>query len=199
MLESSIILVAVILLLVALLSLSFYFYQLAMMNSVATEIAADIAKNYKYTEMDMGSKKITLSDVEEVRMFRMNLGSGKIEKEHIERAETYAPKRIKMTSLGFQSGKVDVECEITHSGIGRAYVTVKVSQDSDFFMSGILEMLDIVDDDTFSATAVAECVDLSAYTSNVIFTEYCSKRLDVLNGIGTIYTNIKEIAKKLMD
>ena len=120
MLESSFILVSVIILLMALLSISFMFYQEAMMTSVANEIAADVAKNYKFTEMDIGDSTISLDDANSVKMFRMSFGKNSLERAHEDRAEDYAEWRIGAATLGLDSEDIEVDCEVTSSGIGRA-------------------------------------------------------------------------------
>lgn len=201
MLEAAIILVPILILLMALLSLSFFFYQEAMMNSVANEIAAEVAKNYKFTDLKMGTKDIELDDITEVKMFRMSFSKNKMEKEHQKRAEEYAKWRVNLATLGLNPGEVEVECKVTSSGIGRAYVKVTVSQKTDFFLSGILELTGITEKDTlFGATAYAECVDFMGYTSMVNFTEYGSRKLgDAGKSIGNLYNNVKDFIQKLED
>ncbi len=202
MLEASIILVFVILLLMALMSLAFLFYQEAMMTSVATEIASDVAKNYKFSEMEVGKSEIGLNDTTEIKMFRMSFGQGNVEKSHEVRYKTYAEWRIKLATLGINSDEAEVDCEIVSSGIGRAYVKVTVSQTSDFFLSGVLDFIGIADKNTlFSSTAYAECSDLMAYTSMVNFTQYGSEKLSEKGGfgpVGELYDSIKKFANKLV-
>lgn len=199
MLEASFILVSVILLLMALLSLSFLFYQEAMMTSVATEIASDVAKNYKFTEMEVGKSEIILEDTTSVKMFRMSFGQGGMEKAHKIRSEAYAEWRIRLATLGINSDEAEVDCEIISSGIGRAYVRVTVSQTSDFFLSEVLDFVGIAEKNTlFSSTAYAECSDLMAYTSMVNFTEYGSRKLNIFNGVGGLYDSVKKFANKLI-
>jgi hypothetical protein len=210
MLESSFILVSVIVLLLALLSISFMFYQQAMMTSVANEIAADIAKNYKYTNLDIAKNykytnlemdidPLTIDEVKGTGMFRMSFGMNKLEEEHKNRAETYANERIQKTSLGLNPKNIIVDCKITRSGIGRAYVKVTVSQETDFFLSGILDMVGVADkNSTFSATAYAECVDMMGYTSMVNFAEYVSKKLNVFNSVGNLYESVKKFKDELL-
>lgn len=200
MLEASFILVSVIILLMALLSITFMFYQEAMMTTVANEIASDVARNYKFREMDMGNSTITLNDANSVKMFRMNFGKGSVERTHENRAEDYAKWRIAVATLGLKSGDIDVDCTIKGSGIGRAYVKVMVSQKSSFFLSEILSMVGIINENSmFSATAYAECVDLMGYTSMVNFTEYGSRKMEAFNSIGNLYNSVKEFAQKLID
>lgn len=203
MLESSFILVSVIILLMALLSISFMFYQEAMMTSVANEIAADVAKNYKFTEVEVGENiSLDIYDDEDkrVKMFRMNFGKGSLERAHEDRAEDYAEWRIGAATLGLDSEDIEVDCEVTSSGIGRAYVKVTVSQKSTFFLSEILGMVGIMDEDSmFSSTVYAECVDMMGYTSMVNFTEYGSRKLHVFKGIGDFYNSVKGFIQELLD
>lgn len=200
MLEASFILVSIILLLMALLSLSFFFYQEAMMTSVASEIAADVAKNYKFTDMEVGTGDITLDDTTSVKMFRMSFGKRSMENAHADRAEDYAEWRIGLSTMGINAEDIDVDCEVTSSGIGRAYVKVTVSQETDFFLSDLLEFMGIADENTaFRSTAYAECVDLMGYTSMVNFTEYGSRKLSIFNSIGGFYDSVKNFIQKLVD
>lgn len=199
MLESSFILVSVIILLLVLLSISFMFYQQSMMSSAANEMAADIAKNYKFDDLDIGSDSLTLDDVHGTKMFRMSFGMNSLKNVHENRAEDYANWRIPFTSLGLNPQNINVDCEITRSGIGRVYVKVTVSQKTDFFLSGILDMAGVADKSSlFSATAYAECVDLMGYTSMVNFAEYASNKLSIFNSIGGFYNSVKELVSKLL-
>ena len=200
MLEASFILVSVLLLLMALFSLSFLFYQEAMMTSVANEIASDVAKNYKFADIEVGQSNITLDDTISVKMYRMSLGKRSMENAHRDRADAYVEWRIGLATLGINAEEVDVTCDIESSGIGRAYVKVTVSQKSDFFLSDVLEFLGIADENTtFQSTAYAECVDLMAYTSMVNFTKYGAKELEVFEPIGGFYNSVKNFVQKLVD
>lgn len=194
MLEASIILVSVIILLMVMLSLSFMFYQEAMMTSVANEIAADIAKNYKLPTLDIGDNEPKIGDIESVKMYRLSFGVNKLENLHEERAEDYAEWRIKLATLGLNPGDVDVKCEIIRSGIGRAYAKVTVKQTTDFFLSGILDYTGITEKNTaFGATAYAECNDFMGYTSLINFTRYLTGMPDTagLQPIAELYQSMK--------
>lgn len=200
MLEAVIVLVPVLILLMALLALSFLFYQQSVMTTVASEIAADVAKNYKFTSSAVGKNNITPDDSAETNMFRMAFGKTSTANKHKERAEAYVVDRIELTSLGLDSEDVEVECNVKISGIGRAYVEVKVSQKTDTFLSGILEFSGIAEkNNLFSATAYAECSDLMGYSSSVNFTRYMAGKLEPFDPIGSLYLSIKNLAEALMD
>lgn len=202
MLEASIILVSVLLLLLALLSISFFFYQESLMNTVANEIASDVARNLKYTEtLKVGADEITPDDVADTHMFRMSFGQSTVAADQAQRGEEYAQWRVPRASLGLNPGELDVDCQVEYTGIGRACVKVTVSQRTDFFLSGVLDLLGVTQErELFSATAYAECMDLMAYTSMVNFTMYAGKVLDEsgFGSIGHLYNSVKDLAQELM-
>lgn len=200
MLEASIILVPVIILLLVMLSIVFLFYQEAMMTSVANEIAADVAKNYKYTDLDVGSNTLNENDVNSTKMFRMSFGIGKSERKHQERAENYVDYRIPLTSLGLNPENAEVNCKIIRSGIGRVYAQVTVSQKTDFFLSGVLDLVGITDEKTlFSSTAYSECNDFLGYTSMVNFTDYASGKFSEFEAAGKLYIKTKDLAQDVQN
>lgn len=212
MLEAAIVFVPVIILLIVLLSLSFMFYQQSLITSAATEIAADTAKNYKFPDLGLNNtgniisaKQPALTNVNSASLYRMTFGMGKITNKHKSRAKTFAENRVALSTLGINSDDVQVKCEIKTSSIGRAYVKVKVSQKTDFFLSGIFELAGASEDGTlFSSTAYAECDDLMEYTSLVNFTQYEAKKFGLFNPIAKLYNatdglfkSIKDFASKL--
>ena len=200
MLEAAIIMVPILILLMVLLSLSFLFYQEAMMVSVATEISADVAKNYKYAYAgegdytEIGNDSISIDEIDNVSLFRMSFGMKKLGDSHDIRAKQYVGWRIAATSLGLNPQEPEVDCTLKSSGLGRAYVETTVSQPTDFFLSGVMELAGVSDETTlFSATAYAECVDMMAYTSAANFTAYFSDRFDMFEAIGTLYGEGKDL------
>ncbi len=199
MLEASIILVAVLILLIALLSITFMFYQQAVMTSVATEIAEDIAKNLKFTDLEIGTSTLTASDYENTQMFRTNFGQSALQKAKEALADTYSVKRLALASFGLNEGDFETQVDLKVSGIGRMYAVVTVSQPSEFFLSGVLEMLGIADQETmFAATAYAECTDLIGYSSVVNFTDYATQKLAVFESFGDFYVSVKNFIQTLM-
>lgn len=194
MLEAAIIFIPVLILLLAMLSLSFWFYQEAMMTSVASEIAEEVATNLKYGNLETNGM-LGMDDYTGARMFRMTFRKSKVEVDQRARAEAYASWRIPLSTLGLSGDEAEVDCKVTLSGMGRAYVCVTVKQKTEIFLDGILEYTGITDgESTFGGTAYAECVDLMGYTSLINFTEYTSNKLGVSFGaIGRLYTRVKDL------
>lgn len=199
MLEASIILVAILILLMALLSITFLFYEEAVMTSIATEIASDVAKNVKFTDLDIGTTSISPSDYEDTQMFRTNFGQFSLQDDKEALAKTYALERMRLASFGMNAGTLEVECDLKVSGIGRMYAVVTVSRPSEFFLSGVLDLLDITDTKTmFSVTAYAECTDLMGYSATVNFTDYATTKLEVVDDFADFYKSLKEFVQTLL-
>ena len=112
-------------------------------------------------------------------------------------ADKYGAERLELTTLGINSSDVNVTCQFVHTGIGRAYVKVTVTNQTDFFLSDLLEGVGIYDGNGFSAVSYAECTDMTAYASTVNFSNYTAEVLSPISGIGKIYNNIKSIFDKL--
>lgn len=200
MLEAAIILVPVIVLLMSLLSLSFLYYQEAMMNTVATELATDVAKNYKFTTISPTKNTISKNDYAGTKMFRMNFAKNSMETAHKSRVKDYGVWRVALTSLGIDSEDLEIKCDIDGTGIGRAVVKVKVSQKTTFFLSGVLDLVGVTEESTvFSSTAYAECNDLIAYTSMINFTEYATSRIDGIGSVNNFYGSFKDFIENLME
>lgn len=199
MLEASIILVAVLILLMALLSITFMFYQQALMTTIAVETADEIAKNLKFTDLKIGANTLKASDYQDVQMFRTNFGQFSLEDDKEDLAKKYVASRLKLASFGLNPGEVECSVDLKASGIGRMYAVVTVSQKTDFFLSGILDMLDITSEKTlFSTTVYAECTDLIGYTSMVNFTDYLTGKLGLLEPLGDLYGSLRNLAQNLM-
>lgn len=197
MLESSFVMISVFLMLTVMLSLSFMFYQQSMITSVAAEISSSVAKNYKYTDTDLKTSEFTVSDASSIRKYRLTLSTGKLMREHEEQADTYGAERIKLTTLGINSSDVDVSCQLVHTGIGRAYIKVTVTNKTDFFLSNVLEAFGIYDGEGFSATSYSECTDMTAYASTVNFSNYMAGFMEPFSGVGKTYQSFKNIVETL--
>ena len=206
MLEASIIIVMVLMLLMAMLSITFMLYQQAVITSVANDIAADIAENYKYAHFKIGDtvpedaefKAAATGD--DMLLYRTTFYSANLKKKHEDNdaLEADAQKWLDKTSFGINEEPVEVECRIHTSGIGRAYVTVTVSQKTEFFLSGVLEAMGIADKKMkFSATAYAECIDILGYTSTVNLAQFVTGELDAYQSVGKFYNNFDGLWQKV--
>ena len=206
MLEASIVFVPVLILLMALLSLGFWFYEMAIMTNVASEIAAEVARNYKFESLAAYGDTLDLNDVagltksvpgltgnnEGLRRFRSTFGKSKLENTQNNRAQAHADWRIPLSTLGLGSQTIKATAELKRSGIGRIYVKVTVRHETDFFLSNILQLAGIVEDHpVFGGTAYAECIDLMEYTSMTNFLRYGMEKFSVFSSFGKLYKEVK--------
>ncbi len=204
MLEAVIILVPVLVLLFAMLSLSFLFYEEAVMNTVANEIASEVARNFKFPNLPMDDHDVAYqkSNLTGTEKYRMSFRKGTIATKQGTRAANYLGDRLKLSSLGLHPQAPDISTEVHFTGIGRAYVKVKVSRKTDFFLSGILDMVGVSEQSPlFSATAYAECTDFTEYASMTNFNLYLSEEvLDPVAGpFGSLYKSVKNLVYAVKD
>lgn len=198
MLETVIVLVPVLILLLAMLSLGFWFYQMSIMTNVASDIATEVARNIKFESLDAYGDSIDVDDITSTRMFRSTFSLNKLKNIQQERAQARADWRIPLSTLGFGAQDLEVELELKSSGIGRTHVKVSVRQNTDFFLSGILKYAGIVEDHpVFGGTAYAECVDLTEYSSMVNFLWYGSEKLHVFSSFGNLYVKVRDLLDTL--
>ncbi len=201
MLEAAIIMVPVLVLLLAMLSLGFWFYQMSMMTTVASDIATEVARNIKFESLGAHGDTIDVDDVTSTRMFRSTFALNRLKNVQQERAKTRADWRIPLSTLGFGPQDPEVELELKSSGIGRTHVKVTVRQNTDFFLSGVLQYAGIVEEHpVFGGTAYAECVDLTEYASMVNFLRYGISKADGINIVhaaGNLYGRVRDLLNAL--
>ena len=204
MIEASIILVPTLILIMCMISLSFLFYEQALINTIATEIAVDVAKNYKYSDRAvMGNNTLTEEEMENGKLFSSTFAIWGIEDEYEELGKAYAQRRIAAATLGISSSDLDVSCDIKPTALGRSYVKVVVSHKSNFFLNEIWSLIGehgVDNVDRFSGVAYAECVDLIGYTSVINFTDYWTStlqsKLEVLDNADGLIESIKTCFEK---
>ena len=210
MLESAIIIPITLMIMIAMLSLGFLYYQKMMLTTVATEVAEDVAHGYKYSDIGLDDlekivgTKYQESTIKKIRKFRNSFAINKMESEGKKIVnEKYLKKRVKLTSLGLSDSDIKVESyEIKLDNIGRLHVEVTLSMKSKIFLGGALEFFHIADaEPVFQSTGRAECIDITAYAGHVFFVKYFGKRIlgengtSIANSIVTIINSVKQIAK----
>lgn len=203
MLEATVVLLPTLILFFAMFSLSFMFYEQALMKTIATEIAADIGRCYKYSERAndiMGTNILSEDDMKEGKLFSSSFGVGYIESEYEELARSYAQNRIAGATLGIETRDLEISCDIASTSLGRARVEVVASQKSEFFLN---EIWSLISDDgvenviDFSGVAYAECSDNIGYTSMINFSDYVTtvlvEKIEVLGAVDDLISSIKDL------
>lgn len=178
MLESTIMMVLTLMLLIAMISVGFLFYQQAMVNTVAADLASDIASSYKLTNQEIGSDDVSSKSLEDIKLYRTSVAMSSMKALHKERAEAYLPWRINLSTLGISDKEPVLEnFDITIDNVGRMHIDVTVAMECDILFDGALKFFGIIDSTpTFRATGRAECLDVTAYASHVQFLQYVSKK-----------------------
>ena len=191
MLESTIIFTITIFLLLALLSIGFIFYQKAMLNSVADEIASSVGATFKFKDSDLMEREIGSNELSSNQMYRYmfhrddTLDAKKI------KAKEYIGKRVRLTNLGISNKTPKVEdIKLYTDNIGRFHVTVDVSMETEILFMGVLKYFNIIDSTPrFTASSSAECLDITEYNS------YLNMVQGVINGIAGDGTPLALVGK----
>ena len=178
MLEATIVLLPTLIIILAMISLSFLFYEQSLVNTVATEIASEIGRFYKYSKRyddEMGVNILSDDDIKNGKLFSSSFAIWSIQNQYEELAKEYAKERIAIATLGLDNSDLEVTCDIQNTAPGRAYVKVIVSQKTEFFLYEIWNMIGedgVAGITDFTGVAYAECSDLMGYTSMINFIDY---------------------------
>lgn len=137
MLESLIVMVITIMLLIAMIGVGFLFYQKAMITTVATEVASDIASQYKYCEQDITDWTITEAKMKKLRKYRTSFSLPALRNKSKEKVKAYLQERVKVGNLGIGGSGAKIDSyQIKVDNIGRMHVEVTVSLKSDVLLEG---------------------------------------------------------------
>ena len=202
MLESIIVMIITLFVLIAMISLGFLFYQQAMLNNIAEELAVEIGSSYKLTENDIGDS----SSYHDLKLYRTSFAVSGMVSAHKKRAENYLPDKVRLTTLGIYDKEPWIDdFNITIDNIGRLHVELTVKMECSIPFDEALRYFGIISPDnppTFSAVGRAECLDVTAYASHVQFLEYIDNKIaddngvvtTILDGIAKIINSIHDIA-----
>ncbi len=203
MLESAIVMTITLILFLTILSFGFLLYEKAVVLNVAESLASDIAATYKYPAQQLGSGELNQSSFESLEKYRMTFSVEKMKQLNRERADSYAEERIKSATLGISEGRGWVEPIVIQSdNIGCMHVEVTVCLEGDFLFSGILEATGILDGPPrLTATARAQCVDITGYAGYINFINYACNKQDggLADNLARIYLNVRSIYQFLTE
>ena len=161
-----------------LLSFGFYLYQQTMVDIVTNEIAEEVVMTYKFRDVD-DCADISLSDVQNIGRYRYFLFAGQYDSANEAKGTTLANVRLSKTSLAQSNSAPKVEIEKVGDDLGRMHYEVTLTQNYEFMMGDILNLVGIADADTLSTTVYVEAVDVSNYINTVKMANYDSRNLKV--------------------
>lgn len=204
MLESTFIMIMTLMVLIAMISVGFLFYQQAMLNTVATELATEIASNYKITEQEIGSTDVNVDTLKNIKLYRTSVSMTSMKVLHKQRAEEYLPERVKLSTLGFNEKDPKIEnFNVEVDNVGRMHTEITISLECDILFGGALKYFGIIDSTPkFTATGRAECLDLTGYSGHVQFLNYVKSKMesdggvinDILEKVVKVINNAESIA-----
>lgn len=179
MLESTLVMLLTTFVLIAMLSVGFLFYQQALINTVATDLANDIATSYKLPKQSDKNTEES-NALNDIKLYRTSVAMFSMKAMHKKHAEEYLPKRIQLSTLGITEKEPQVEdFDIVIDNIGRMHVELTVSMECEILFGGALKYFGFFDSvPKFTATSRAECLDITAYASHVKFVDYVSRKAE---------------------
>ena len=176
--EASYCMCVVIICLALLLSLGMYMYQRAMFNTVANQIAEEIAMTYKFGDGVDNCSNIEKSDVTSVNSFRYWFWfENSLKATRKSKATAIAEQRLTASSFATSNGDINVTVESTSDDLGRAHYAVTLSRPYKFALGGFLSMLGQEDVQTLKTTVYVSGCDLSGYFSKFNMTKYFTGKL----------------------
>ena len=186
MIEAMIVVLVVMTIFVFFLSLLFLYYERWNVQYIADDVASKVADAYKYnpdtTEIKAGSIKVDLSDEKLYRyggLFGRQEALDTLESNSQKNANEYIKKMFALTSFAKPKKKETCEVDIVEDALGRRHVRVEVTGTYAIPFGGGLEMVGMDGVRTFSASSVAECVDLIDYIGTVNYVKAMPKLLKV--------------------
>lgn len=203
MVESTIVVVITMIVLLAVLSLGFLYYQQSMLTTAANDIATKIGSGYKYTEQDLNDYTLTQDALENTKMYRTSFQLMGMRNINRTRTEDYLPDRIALTNFGLNSSVTIDDFDITVDNVGRMHIDVQLSMKCEFLFSNVLEYFGIIDSmPTFTAHGRAECLDITGYAAHVEFLEYVKRKaqedggsiISIIDSVVNVVNNARDIA-----
>ncbi|MCD8086232.1 MAG: hypothetical protein LUF28_07920 [Clostridiales bacterium] len=166
-LESTFCILVCMVVLLLLLSVGFYLYQVVLIQVVANETAENIATTYKYADL-ADSADLTADDIANIGLYRYWFSNGtNLEEASMSTGASYANGRLSKTSLAQSNGSATVTVESVTDDIGRMHYEVTVTQTYTFLLGDILNMIGLNGTQQMSATAYAQGVDVSYYINSI--------------------------------
>lgn len=202
MIESAIIFPIVLAVMIVMLSLGFLFYQEAMMQTVATELASELGASYKYYGQDIKDDSISMNAIKKVKKYRTSFYINSMKNKSKTRAEGYLGDRTKLTNLGMDSQDAVIDSiKIKADNVGRLHVEITISMETDILFGDVLRYFHIIDEKPkFQATGRAECMDITAYAGHVKFMNYMAEKAGsnaLVENVGNVISDIRQIAETI--
>lgn len=152
--------------LILLLSISFWLYQLVMVSVVSNEVSSEVAQNYKLINVqDNGD--VTAEDIAGVGKYRYSIFKKSFDKENEETAKKYASGRLTQTSLSQSAGTPSVEIETVLDDVGKRHYEVTVTQNYTFLLGNILELIGLNGTQTIQRKSYVQSTDMLSYVNAV--------------------------------
>ena len=173
-LEATFCIVISMVVMILLMSVSFWLYQQVMVSVVANEISSEVAQNYKLINVQ-DNADVTAADIAEVGKYRYSISKKSFDQENEKKATRHASGRLSQTSLAQADNRPSVKIETVIDDVGRRHYEVTVSQRYTFLFGNILEWIGLNGKQTIERTSYVPSTDILSYVNSVKTESYIAE------------------------
>lgn len=170
MIEALLVFIPTMFVAVFLIALGFVYYQQWNVQYVADAVAEQVALSYGYDEDGVVNGELTAEQIINRRIYRYSFDKGKTESRAKDVGQDYGKRLFRLTNLAKPRETETVDVVIEEDSLGRRHAQVKVKGSYHMYFSEGLRVMGFSENYTYEATSLAECYDMSALGSAVMFT-----------------------------
>ena len=200
MLEFAMVMSLVLIVLAFMLGFGFFICQKTMCYTIATETASYIGDSYKYTGLNkIDETEVPKDKMKNLKNYRTSFALISMRNSSKNKTDAYVKERAKLTSFTPEKSASVKEIKFYSDNIGRTHVKVTVNIESNVLFLNILQTVGLMDETPdFTATACAECIDITGYTSPMSYLKYLGDKINDTNA-GGAYNNVADTLKDVKD
>lgn len=200
MLEFAMVMSLVLIVVAFMLGFGFFICQKTMCYTIATETASYIGDSYKYTGLNkIDETEVSGDKMKNLKNYRTSFALLSMRNNSKSKTDKYVKERAKLTSFTPDKSASVKDIQFYSDNIGRTHVKVTVNIESNVLFLNILQAVGLIGKTPdFTATACAECIDITGYASQMSYLKYLGDKLNDTN-IGGAYNNVADSLKDVKE
>lgn len=171
MIEALLVFIPTLFVIVFLISLGFVYYQQWNVQYVADAVAEQVALSYGYDNEGVTDGALTRDQIIDRRIYRYSFGKDKTQSHAVDVGQKYGDHLFRLTNLAKPQNKETIDVTIKEDSLGRRHAQVHVEGSYYMYFGEGLRVMGFSDNYKYEATSLAECYDMSALGSAVMFTK----------------------------
>lgn len=171
MIEAVLVFIPTLFVIVFLIALGFIYYQQWNVQYVADAVAEQVALSYGYDEDGGANGELTKDQIVHRRIYRYSFGKDKTQSNAIDVGQEYGAHLFELTNLAKPRNEETIDVKIEEDSLGRRHAQIHVKGSYHMYFAEGLHVFGFGENYTYEATSLAECYDMSALGSTVMFTK----------------------------